>query len=147
METWVIVLIIAVLATVAVGVVWTQQRRRTQELSGRFGPEYRETVERVGDQRRAEGELAERQKRVEQMEIRDLSSEEQARFGGEWQSAQAQLVDDPSGAIAAADRLVQELMRARGYEVGEDFERRMTPTSTKPRRRTPPHAVTSWKAW
>ena len=131
METWVIVLIIAVLAAVAVGVVWTQQRRRTQELSGRFGPEYRETVERVGDQRRAEGELAERQKRVEQMEIRDLSSEERARFGGEWQSAQAQFVDDPSGAIAAADRLVQELMRARGYEVGEDFERRAADLSVQ----------------
>src|ERR671919_2833 len=114
METWVIVLIIAVLATVAVGVVWTQQRRRTQQLSGRFGPEYRETVERTGDQRAAERELEARQKRVEKLEIRRLPDDERERYAAEWQSVQARFVDDPAGAISEADRLVEAVMSARG---------------------------------
>jgi hypothetical protein len=130
MELWQIIVIVAVVI-VAFGIgAWVVMRqRRTQELSGRFGPEYRETIEQTGDQRAAERELEQRQKRVSEMEIHPLTADEQERFSAEWQSVQAQFVDDPSGAISQADRLVQTVMGARGYEVGEDFERRAADVS------------------
>ena len=39
-------------------------------------------------------------------------------------------VDDPAGAVAAADRLVTELMTARGYPI-EDFEARAADLSVQ----------------
>lgn len=124
MELWLIIaLVIVVAAAIAAGAYLFSQRRRTQELSGRFGPEYRHAVEETGDRRAAEKELEERQKRVEEMEIRDLPAHEQERFATAWRKVQAQFVDDPSGAISQADALVQELLTARGYEVGEGFDR------------------------
>ena len=38
-------------------------------------------------------------------------------------TGQARFVDDPSGAIAEGDRLVEDLMRTRGYPVGKFQER------------------------
>src|SRR5207248_5072676 len=43
--------------------------------------------------------------------------------GKTWQRVQKQFVDDPKGAITAADGLLTEVMAARGYPVG-DFEQR-----------------------
>jgi hypothetical protein len=124
MELWQIVLTAAVILVALAGAGWFAMRqRRTQQLSDRFGPEYRETIERTGDQRAAERELEARQERVEKLEIRGLSDDERERFAAEWQSVQARFVDDPAGAISAADRLVEAVMSARGYEVGEGFER------------------------
>ena len=123
-NTLLIVLVLIVLA-VAVGVAaWTaMQRRRTEELRERFGPEYEHTVSQLGDQRQAEAELQARQKRVERLQIQPLEPAERDRFITSWRSTQAQFVDEPTAAIIEADRLVGELMQARGYPVG-DFEQR-----------------------
>jgi hypothetical protein len=124
MELWqIILLVIVVAAVVAGGAYVLNQRRRTQELTARFGPEYQHAVEESGDRRMAEHELEERRQRVEHMQIRTLDPAEQRRFAASWRLVQAQFVDDPSGAIAQADTLVQELLDARGYEVGEGFDR------------------------
>ena len=40
-----------------------------------------------------------------------------------WQGTQAEFVDDPAVAISDADRLIQNVMRDRGYPV-EDFDDR-----------------------
>ena len=40
-----------------------------------------------------------------------------------WQTVQAQFVDDPRGAVASADSLIQSVMAERGYPV-EDFDQR-----------------------
>jgi hypothetical protein len=123
-ELWQIVLIVALILAVLAGAAWFAMRqRRTQQLSDRFGPEYRETVEQTGDQRAAERELEARQKRVEKLEIRGLRDDERERYAAQWQSVQARFVDDPAGAISEADRLVESVMTARGYQVGEGFER------------------------
>jgi hypothetical protein len=99
------------------------REQRSARLRARFGPEYERTIEDVGDRRRAEHELHERQKRVSGFEIRSLSVSERDHFVSAWRVVQAEFVDQPSEALAKADDLLTEVMRARGYPM-EDFERR-----------------------
>jgi hypothetical protein len=97
-------------------------KRRTQRLRTQFGSEYDRMVQTSG-RKQAETELEHRTKRVQKFQIRKLNPEEQARFSESWRREQAHFVDDPRSAVENADRLVGEVMRARGYPVGE-FERR-----------------------
>ena len=120
-----IILIIAVVVVLAIAAaIWMyMQRRRTQQLRSRFGPEYQRVVETDGDRRRAESVLEERQKRIERLDIRPLSNEDRQRFSNAWTQQQARFVDDPAGAVEEADRLIGKVMKTRGYPVG-DFEQR-----------------------
>lgn len=125
MESW--QLIIAVVAILVVGgaVAWlVARRRRSQELQGRFGPEYEHTLETTNDRAEAERELDKRRKRVERMDLRPLDVQQRDSFLASWKQVQAEFVDDPSGATTEADRLVEDVMAARGYPTGTDFEQR-----------------------
>jgi hypothetical protein len=121
----IIILAVAVVAIVAIAAaVWMyMQKKRTEQLRSRFGPEYERVVETGGDRRKAEATLQERQKRVEKLDIRPLPNEDRQRFQLAWTRDQAMFVDDPQGAVAEADRLIEEVMRARGYPIG-DFNQR-----------------------
>jgi len=96
-------------------------RRRSQHLEEKFGPEYGRTVNERGGRRAAESELREREQVRERLEITPLSDRQRERYGREWEETQSAFVDNPSGALADADRLVAEVMRERGYPV-DDFE-------------------------
>jgi len=123
-----IILAIAVILMVG-AVVWIMvQRRRTEELRKRFGPEYDLVIIERGDARQAESELAARQKRVESLDIHPLEPAERERFIEAWRATQARFVDAPAEAIKDADQLVTEVMQARGYPVG-DFEQRAADVS------------------
>ena len=117
-----IVILVAVLG-IAIGALLYVQRGRSKRLRSKFGPEYDRVVNRYGDQRKAEEDLSHREKRVEKLHIRDLTPGEEVGFAGAWRDEQARFVDSPREAVASADRLVGELMKARGYPVGE-FEQR-----------------------
>jgi hypothetical protein len=115
----VVILVIAVLA-------WLYMRRRrttTADLRRRFGPEYERAVREHGSERKAEEKLADREKRVESLKIRDLDPMEHERFSKRWQSVQSRFVDSPKGAVTEADDLVSSLMKTRGYPVS-DFNQR-----------------------
>jgi hypothetical protein len=117
-----VAIVVGVLVLAAVGwYLW--QRRRSEALQARYGSEYDRAVHQVGDKRRAESELLKRQERVEHLEIRALAAEERGRFVEQWRAVQARFVDDPKGAVGDADRLVEEVMKARGYPVA-DFDQR-----------------------
>jgi hypothetical protein len=118
-------LVVVVMAFVALAIAaWIVVHKiRTNRLRGRFGPEYERTVAELGDRGKAEDELEARRKRVEKLTLRPLSPEQQERFGSQWAAAQARFVDDPKGAVADANRLVKDVMLARGYPMG-DFEQR-----------------------
>lgn len=124
---WIVLLVVAV---VAVGAVawWAGQRRRSDRLRERFGPEYRRAVESTGDRSRAERELESREERVEAFDIRPLEPAARDRFRDRWRETQALFVDDPASAVGQADDLIAEVMRARGYPVG-DFEQRAADVS------------------
>ena len=118
-------IVVAILMIVAIAglAIWAMQRRRSQELRRRFGPEYERTVESAQDRRQAEADLRARQERVDALEIRPLDAAARDRFGERWREVQAMFVDDPGSAVDQADTLIGEVMRARGYPVG-DFEQR-----------------------
>ena len=125
MDTWVWIVIAAVVVIVLLAIVWSATRaKRTRALQGTFGREYDRTVEQTGDRRAAERELTERQKRHDELDLRPLSRESRDRYVRRWQSTQARFVDDPKGAVAEADLLVQEVMQERGYPT-KDFDRRV----------------------
>lgn len=129
MDTWVWIVIAVVAAIVVLAIVWSAMRaKRSRALQDSFGSEYDRTVDQAGGRRAAERELRERQKQHDELDIRPLSPESRDRYLRRWQSTQARFVDDPSGAVAEADRLVQEVMQERGYPT-KDFERRVADIS------------------
>ncbi len=89
----------------------------------KFGPEYERAVREHGSERKGEAKLADREKRVEKLNIRDLDPMEHERFSKQWESVQSHFVDSPKGAVKEADDLVSFLMRARGYPIS-DFDQR-----------------------
>jgi hypothetical protein len=125
---WVAVAIVVVVIGAALWFANEQRRRR--QLKEQFGPEYERVVSEEGDERRAERILSERDARVKKLDIRPLPDSTRQAFVARWQEVQQQFVDDPSGAVTAADALIGEAMVARGYPVG-DFEQRASDISVE----------------
>jgi hypothetical protein len=130
MNTAIAILIALAALVVVIGAVVYAQRRRSKEMRARYGAEYIAAVDELGDRRKAEAELKRREKRVEAFRIRPLDPEESDRYAARWRRVQADFVDDPGVAIAAADELVGEVMHARGYPVA-DFEQRAADLSVE----------------
>jgi hypothetical protein len=124
MPTWGWIVIAVVAAVIVIGAVAAFARaRRTRDLRRAFGPEYDRVAADAPSRREAEAELLERQKRREQLDITLLDPASRDHYASRWQQVQADFVDDPAAAVADADRLIQEVMRERGYPV-EDFDTR-----------------------
>ena len=109
-------LLLTVVAALTLGTGPLARRRR---LRRRFGHEYDRLVGESESRRRAETELAERERRVRELRLRDLTDAERIRYQAQWADAQERFVDAPAEAIGAARRLVEAVMRARGYPVAE----------------------------
>jgi len=124
METWMIVPIVGVSLLIVAAIAWVViRKKRSEGLRRRFGTEYDRAVKTSGSRRRAEADLASRTRRVERLDIHPLSAGDHDRFAARWRSIQASFVDNPGGAVSDAATLVEEVMRARGYPVG-DFDQR-----------------------
>ena len=139
MDTKLIVLVAAVVLIIAV-LAWLYVRKRRSTTAGlrqKFGPEYERAVLKHGSERKAEAKLADREKRVENLTIRDLDPMERERFSKRWESVQSRFVDSPKGAVTEADDLVSSLMKTRGYPVS-DFDQRAADISVDHRRATIP---------
>jgi hypothetical protein len=114
---------VIIVAIAAVTFFALQRRRaRTAALRRKFGPEYDWAMKSHGQ--RGEAVLAAREKRAEQIRLRDLDSGERARFLERWKIVQANFVDSPKGALGEADSLIASLLEARGYPAG-DFDQRV----------------------
>jgi hypothetical protein len=125
MPTWAWIIIGAVAALIVLGAIaaaWAR-KRRTEGLKERFGPEYERTVAERDKQGEAEQELADRERKRDQLDIVPLSSEARAKYSESWRTVQTQFVDDPAGTVGDADRLVTDVMRERGYPI-DDFDQR-----------------------
>ncbi len=125
MERWTIIAIVAaavavVLLLVLVATVAKSRRagKQTTMLREGFGPEYSKAVEDQG-RAGAEADLLKRQQRADLFQVRSLSAIEIERYTESWSAVQAQFVDDPGAALAAADHLAAEVIAARGYPAAE----------------------------
>jgi len=121
-----IVIAVVAVAVLVVAALWVAMRkRRTSALRARFGPEYDRVLKTSRTPAEAEHELKQRESRVKSFAVRPLSREDADRFGDSWRAVQAQFVDDPRAAVLEGDRLIVEVMRARGYPVDNDPDRRL----------------------
>jgi hypothetical protein len=121
-----LIAVVAVVVLIIVVLTWLYVRSRrhtTADLRHKFGPEYERAVLTHGSERKAEAKLADREKRVEKLNIRDLDPMEREQFSKRWESVQSRFVDSPKGSVAEADDLVSSLMKTRGYPVS-DFDQR-----------------------
>jgi hypothetical protein len=118
METKTVVLIAIIVVAAAAVFLVMMQRRGTRDLKRKFGPEYDRAVRQHGNPHRGEAELKLREKRVSQFPLRNLTTEERGRFAADWRLVQERFVDSPRAAVAQADRLVDDLLRARGFPLG-----------------------------
>jgi len=126
--TLIVVVVVLLLVVGGIASMVMARKQRTKRLEERFGPEYDRAISEVGDQTLAEKELEERIAHVKALNIRSLSAEEVNSYALEWQETQRQFVDEPLKALQKADRLIREVMKARGYPV-EDFEQRVADIS------------------
>jgi len=119
-----IAIIVAIIVLVVGAIIAVYfQRRRTEKLRLRFGPEYERSIAESGDRRRAEAQLEKRAERVEKYHLRPLTADDRSRFTEQWDRVQAHFVDAPAGAVAEADQLLGDIMATCGYPMG-DFEQR-----------------------
>jgi len=116
-----IVVIVVVVVLLLVGAAVAVPRMRSRRLQQQFGPEYERTVSATGDQRDAERDLRDRAEHRKELEIRPLDPGARNAYAQRWRSTQERFVDAPSQAVGDADTLVQQVMRERGYPVG-DFD-------------------------
>jgi hypothetical protein len=124
MPSWIwVVIALAVAAVFGVAFWEGLVQRRTKRLRQTFGREYDRVAANADSRRDAEAELAAREQRRRDLEIRPLPESARARYLERWQIVQAEFVDDPRAATADADRLIQRVMEDRGYPI-EDFDQR-----------------------
>jgi hypothetical protein len=126
------IIILVVVVVIVVGLVaWLAQTQlRRKRLRERFGPEYERVVEEGDDRRTAERELADREKRHAELDIKPLSDTERKRFSTEWTLIQERFVDSPGNAVAEADRLVMVVMGERGYPT-EGYQQQVSDLSVR----------------
>ena len=105
-----IIVVVAVVVLVFFSMAMT--RRRLQQ---RFGPEYDRVVGEKRGQFRAAAELARRERRVQRLRIRPLSTSVRAEYAAEWRAVQEGFVDHPLRAVIDGQGLLASVMKERGY--------------------------------
>ena len=121
-----IIVILTVVILLVIGAVLAYVfyfRQRTRRLKDDFGREYDRTVGEVGNRKKAEERLEDRQERIESVQIRELHSDEREQFLEKWKMLQTSFVDNPRSEVKEADRLITEIMLARGYPMAQ-FDQR-----------------------
>ena len=120
---WIWVAVGAVVVLLIIGLIARGARRsRSEALREKFGPEYEHALREKGNRSRAEQELIARAEQAKSFTIRPLSAEEHARFRSDWDRIETRFLERPTTTVVEADELVEEIMRVRGYPIG-DFEK------------------------
>jgi hypothetical protein len=79
-----IIVIVIIAAVIVLAAPYLARRsKRTERLHDRFDPEYDRTVDEAGGRRAAESELVAREKRREELDIRDLSPAARDRYANQ----------------------------------------------------------------
>jgi len=140
LSTATLLIIIGAVVNAAIVAWFFLRQQRSKKLRTQFGPEYNHAIDQYGNQAKAEDALVARQKRRERLNIHSLPKQHQESFASQWNDVQSEFVDDPARSIQDADRLVCEVMVARGYPMLE-FENRADDLSVDY-----PHVVRNYRA-
>ena len=97
-QTTFVVILVGVLV-ISIAALLYSQRERSRSLKTKFGPEYDRLVKQGADPRKAEAELASRERTVEKLHIHELKAPDVDRFSESWRSVQARFVDTPREAV------------------------------------------------
>ncbi len=125
------IIIAVALIVVIIGAIMAPNfalNKRSEKLHDQFGSEYDHTVQVLGDEKKANAELVERQKRVNALNILPLSVSKREHYLEDWAAIQSKFVDKPGEAVTNADGLIMEVMQLRAYPVS-DFEQRAADVS------------------
>jgi hypothetical protein len=114
---WILIAVVAFLVVVSIALLVARQRRRRRTLRDWFGPEYDRSTKSERSRCKAEGELARRVGRRDELNVRPLTEAARERYAAQWTELQARFVDRPLVAVVEADELLTQLMRDRGYPV------------------------------
>ena len=117
---WVVIAVAIAVVIIAVAAQAYLSSRRRMGLRDQFGPEYDRTVGESGSRRKAEQELAERERARDELDIRPLTEAARERHLQDWQRAEGRFVDDPELAAREADSIVRSVLEERGYPSGYD---------------------------
>jgi len=109
--------IVAIIVAVAlvILVIGTITAMRRRQLRQRFGPEYDRVASEMRSQRKADAELAERERRVRDLDIHPLDETIRVKYAAEWTAIQERFVEQPEQAVTQARLLVTSVMKDQGY--------------------------------
>ena len=109
------------------------RRARSESLRSKFGNEYDQALREHGSRTKAERELIERSEQVKKYDIVPLQASDRERFRRDWLKVEQRFLERPTTAVVEADELIADIMRSRGYPMG-DFDRHAADLSvTHPR--------------
>ncbi|HEX8410886.1 MAG TPA: hypothetical protein VF883_18625 [Thermoanaerobaculia bacterium] len=121
MWIWIALGVLALL--VVVGLISRGARKsRSEGLRAKFGNEYDHAVSEHGSRKKAERDLIDRTEQVKKYNIVPLQMSDRERYRADWQKVEQHFLERPTTAVVEADELVGDIMRTRGYPMG-DFDR------------------------
>lgn len=126
---WISLGALAVLLVVGL-IARSVSRSRSMQLRDKYGREYDHAVREAGSRKRAEQDLIDRAREVEQYDIRPLTAAERDRYRADWLRVEQHFLERPTAAVVEADELVADIMRVQGYPMG-DFEKHAAHLSVK----------------
>jgi hypothetical protein len=119
MSTAIIVAIIAIVVVAVALLLWARVGGQRGKLKKQFGPEYDRVLSETGSRKEAETELAARQQRVGEYQLRVLDQQAQDRYETQWIEAQEHFVETPGDAVTDASGLIDSMLSDQGYPVSE----------------------------
>lgn len=115
---WILAAIAPVLLIAAIA--WKRRARRAASgIPEHYGPEYERVLQRLDALRLSEPEAEDHEEFVGKVLIRPLTQDETHCYLELWRLQQARFVEDPRAAVVDAEHLIEEVMRARGYPIGQ----------------------------
>ncbi len=132
MDNTTIITVVAILVIfgIVLGIGAFIRRRNSKKFKTQYGEEYNLAVKKMGSEKKAQTELRGREKHIEKMDIRPLTDTERVQYQKEWDTVQANFVNEPGTAIGSADHLIMEVMQLRNYPVS-DFNQRAADVSIR----------------
>ena len=118
-----VVLAVALLVAALLGWLFLsvrRTRRERAELRARYGDEFDRAVSEHGNRRAAVADLRAREDERRLLSLRELNAADLDIVRRHMAAAQYRFVDDPREALERVERIMTEVLRAKGYPVAHD---------------------------